>query len=267
MRYWESPRTLQRWRHQPVDGRADVVRPEPLNKLSLVESEEILTAVNQPEYASLSLTQIVPRHLGLDRVFAAADETLDAQMPPGKQGQTQVDGRGTQGVDCILQTDREIVSAVEVACFANQECSQICLDMPVVPLVGIDQYRAPDGLTKTHDIQPPPIGQQTGLDVAQTLVLSQLSEGHGAKLFGAGQISNSGIASIAIYDTAETGPWNEPHGLSKKCLPHIQASSLEKSISGSYLNLEVWNLNSNRNQTKSPRKTSQYGVLSTNFLI
>ena len=189
-----------------------------------------------------------------------------AKGGPRKQGQTQVYGRGVQGIDGILQVDREIVLAVKFARFANQKCGQICPNMPVASFVGVGQCRAPDRLTKTHTVEFSVIGQQTGFDVAQTLAVSKLSEGHGAKLFGTGQTSNSGIASIAIYDAAETGPRNELHDLSKKSLSRIHASSPERSISGSYLNLEVWNLNSNRHQTKSPRKACQYGVLSMNFL-
>ena len=64
-------RTLQRWRHQPVDGRADAVRPGPSNKLSLAERGEILNVVNQPEYASLPPTQIVPRLADLGKYLAS----------------------------------------------------------------------------------------------------------------------------------------------------------------------------------------------------
>lgn len=56
-----SLRTLQRWQIRPEDGRAEAVRPEPSNKLSEEEREEILNVINQPEYASLPPTQIVPR--------------------------------------------------------------------------------------------------------------------------------------------------------------------------------------------------------------
>ncbi|WP_273181027.1 IS3 family transposase [Ferrovum myxofaciens] len=66
-----SLRTLQRWQIRPEDGRAEAVRPEPSNKLSEEEREEILNVINQPEYASLPPTQIVPRLADQGRYLAS----------------------------------------------------------------------------------------------------------------------------------------------------------------------------------------------------
>ena len=59
-----SPRTLQRWREDAqvkADGRkAAAQQREPANKLSAHERQQILAIANQPEFAHLPPSQIVP---------------------------------------------------------------------------------------------------------------------------------------------------------------------------------------------------------------
>lgn len=73
-----SLRTLQRWRSAltPLeDQRPSAQRPEPKNKLSEEEREIIVTMVNQPEFKSLSPSQIVPR-LADKGVYIASESTI-----------------------------------------------------------------------------------------------------------------------------------------------------------------------------------------------
>jgi len=58
-----SARTYQRWTREggvEPDRRAEAPRPVPANRLSEAERERILEVCNQPEYASLPPSQIVP---------------------------------------------------------------------------------------------------------------------------------------------------------------------------------------------------------------
>ncbi len=58
-----SLRTYRRWYRQRkvhADRRPEAVRPEPANKLAPEEQQQILAACNEPEYASLPPSQIVP---------------------------------------------------------------------------------------------------------------------------------------------------------------------------------------------------------------
>lgn len=59
-----SVRTVQRWTQDGGvcgDGRPDAVRPVPANKLSDAERAAVLALCNEPRYASVPPTQIVPR--------------------------------------------------------------------------------------------------------------------------------------------------------------------------------------------------------------
>lgn len=69
-------RTLQRWRapgeqQVRVDQRPLAKRPEPTNKLSETERQELLEVCNQPEYASLPPSQIVPKLADEGRYIAS----------------------------------------------------------------------------------------------------------------------------------------------------------------------------------------------------
>ena len=77
-------RTLQRWRHQMEDQRPVVTRPEPCHKLNADEREAILNVVNQPEYASLPPTQIVPR-LADQGIYLASESTFYRVMAEADQ--------------------------------------------------------------------------------------------------------------------------------------------------------------------------------------
>lgn len=69
-------RTLQRWHPQSeqqvrVDQRPLAQRPEPANKLSETERQELLEVCNHPAYASLPPSQIVPKLADAGRYIAS----------------------------------------------------------------------------------------------------------------------------------------------------------------------------------------------------
>jgi transposase InsO family protein len=85
-----SVRTVQRWQHQPEDGRPLAERPAPANQLTEEEQRAVLTVVNQPEYASLPPHQIVPR-LADNGVYLASESTFYRYLKA--HGQQQRRGR------------------------------------------------------------------------------------------------------------------------------------------------------------------------------
>lgn len=72
-------RTLRRWRDPDgnviPDQRPMAIRPEPKNKLTKQERQRILALCNQPEHASLSPSQIVPR-LADQGEYIASESTM-----------------------------------------------------------------------------------------------------------------------------------------------------------------------------------------------
>lgn len=73
-----TARTLQRWSCEGTvraDGRPTASRPIPANKLSGAERDEVLRVVNEPRFASLPPTQIVPT-LADEGRYLASESTI-----------------------------------------------------------------------------------------------------------------------------------------------------------------------------------------------
>lgn len=58
-----------------ADNRPDAVRPEPKNKLTEDERTQIISLCNQPEFASLPPSQIVPTLLD-DGIYVASTSSF-----------------------------------------------------------------------------------------------------------------------------------------------------------------------------------------------
>lgn len=80
-----TERTLQRWRHVPADKRLEARRDAPANKLSEAERQALLTAANQPGYASLTPHQIVPK-LADEGIYMASESTFYRVLRAAGQG-------------------------------------------------------------------------------------------------------------------------------------------------------------------------------------
>lgn len=87
-----SLRTLQRWTSEgdvAPDRRPLAQRPEPKNKLTEREREQIIAVCNDPEFASLPPSQIVPR-LADRGIFLASEATIYRVLKEAGQ----LNGRG-----------------------------------------------------------------------------------------------------------------------------------------------------------------------------
>lgn len=86
-----SERTLQRWGRSPAgDLRPQIERPEPANRLSEAEREEIIRIANSPEFASAPPHQIVPAladrnvYVGSESSFYRVLKSQDQQHHRGR---------------------------------------------------------------------------------------------------------------------------------------------------------------------------------------
>ncbi|WP_416221768.1 IS3 family transposase [Shewanella sp. YLB-07] len=90
-----SKRTYRRWYHAgkvQADLRPMVTRPEPANKLSNVERQQVLDKCNEPAFASLPSSQIVPTLLD-EGIYIASESTfyrvLKANAQLNRRGRSQ----------------------------------------------------------------------------------------------------------------------------------------------------------------------------------
>jgi len=87
-------RTLQRWKRLDgdirADGRPGAIRPRPSHALSDRERDEILHVVNQPRFAELPPSQIVPK-LADEGTYLASESSIHRLLR--QEGQTRHRGR------------------------------------------------------------------------------------------------------------------------------------------------------------------------------
>lgn len=70
-----NPKTLDRWQDTLEDKRPLSTRPEPKNKLTLEEEQNILNIVNLPKYCNLPPSKIVPQ-LADDGIYIASESSF-----------------------------------------------------------------------------------------------------------------------------------------------------------------------------------------------
>ena len=58
---------------------------------------------------------------------------------PGKDGQTQVDGGGIEGVDGVFEFDAEVLIEIELPGGMDEGLGEVGVDAPVAGLVGVGQ--------------------------------------------------------------------------------------------------------------------------------
>ena len=118
----------------------------------------------------------VEQRVQLDSSFLAA------KLGPREQTQTQVDRCRVEGIDGLLEIDRQRLVDVQLLGAANQHLSKVGVDSPVVSAVGVGQ-RAPRNLApKPGVIQFRPQGAQTSFDVPQAFAKRELRKSQAQKL-------------------------------------------------------------------------------------
>jgi hypothetical protein len=92
---------------------------------------------------------------------------------------------------------------------------EVGVDAPVAVFVGIRQGAPGNLAAKARVVQLRPHGVQTRLDVAQTLAVGQLREGHAKELIATRESAHSTVAVVATDAAIEFVPWQKFHQLSK----------------------------------------------------
>jgi putative transposase len=98
-----SPRSVQRWQHQPEDARPLICRKSPPNKFSEIERQAVLQAVCRAEFASLTPHQIVPK-LADEGVYLGSESTfyriLKAEGLSQRRGRSKAPQRRAPTTHC-----------------------------------------------------------------------------------------------------------------------------------------------------------------------
>ena len=97
---------------------------------------------------------------------------------PGEDREAEIDGRGVEGVNGVVEFDAEPVLGIERACDGDQRLSEIGMDAPVAFLVGVGQCIPGNIPPDAHVVELALLGAQAGLDIAQAFAIGELRERH-----------------------------------------------------------------------------------------
>ena len=75
---------------------------------------------------------------------------VGSEFGPRKEGKTEIDSRGVQGVGRLIQFDTEGIVGVEATRLADEDLSKIGIDLPIPDLIGMSQSVAGDVAAKTQ---------------------------------------------------------------------------------------------------------------------
>lgn len=166
-----------------------------------------------------------------------------AKRCPWIRRQAQVYRRGIQGVDGCFQIDRHRLFGIQRARHGDQVLREVGVDLPRPGCIGVGQGVARNGLAaQTHVIQPPGLGTQIDLDVAQRLAVGQLSKGHGQELVHAGKLFNFVIAAVSGHASTESAQRQKRHELRENKFALVHCGLLH-AIAKDH---KSWNRSSNR---------------------
>src|SRR5262245_48530989 len=121
-----------------------------------------------------------------------------------KHRQAQIDGRGIQRVDGVLEINSERLVGIEAASDADQALRKVAVDAPVARRIRIGERVACNRTAKAEVIEPCALRPQTRLDVAQALAISQLRKRHRQVLIEAGEPFDLVLARVAPHAAMES---------------------------------------------------------------
>ena len=149
-----------------------------------------------------------------------------AKARPREERQTEIDGRGIEGVDRLFQIDAQGVARIEFAGPGNEDGGEVGVDAPVAILIGFGQRVACDLAANADVIQLGLQGVQTDFDVAQAVPVGQLSKGHAQELIEAGELARAIVASVLADAAVEIALRQEGHELGEQKLPGVHRQVL-----------------------------------------
>ena len=175
----------------------------------VVEPVNICIAGSRDVDAGRDRASQIELGMHLDPSFGAS------KIGPWEETQREIDGRGIQGVNRVLQFQSEILSGVEDTCLAHEPFGEIFPESPVPLLVGIGQGGLGNSLSKTKMVESFAPCVETGGDIAQTFPPGQLRKSHADQLLSTTEMPNLALRVVALDQTGESLPVDQIEDLGK----------------------------------------------------
>lgn len=173
----------------------------------LIQEGDIVNfPVSDTDHARNRASQI---HLGME--FDSA--LVLSERGPRKEGEAQVDRSRIQSISRLGDLWFEVLARIQLSGHSDQHMGKVGVDAPISFFVCIGQRAsrnlAPDPCVIKLGLH----GPQTYFDIAKTLLISQLSEGHAKELIETGKGPNPVFALIPANAFVEFVSWEKAHKL------------------------------------------------------
>jgi hypothetical protein len=136
-----------------------------------------------------------------------------AEDGPGEKRKTEVDRCGIEGIDGLLEFQTEIIVGIEIAGLMDEHLGEVRVNPPVTGFIGVGQGVTGNVAADPHVIQSILHRTQAGLNVAEPLPKSQLSEGHTEELIETGEAFDLVVATVSLDAFSELIKRQEIHNL------------------------------------------------------
>jgi hypothetical protein len=135
---------------------------------------------------------------------------------PRKEAHAQVYRGRVDSVDDFVYFRYVSISSVQLASFANEDLSELEIDMPVPRFVGVCEIGSSHQPSYAHSVKQIGLGPKTCFDTAQALPESKLGEGHAEELIpcgktfafsGHGRIGYATLELLPVDNVADLGEY------------------------------------------------------------
>src|SRR6266404_1819927 len=151
----------------------------------------------------------IQQRVELDRAFGSSE------FCPWKQRQAEIDDGRVECVNTALEVAPPFFVCVEFLGAANQHLREVRVNSPIAFFVRIGESAPRNPRANSEMIAFGRSGTQTRFDVAQTLAIRQLCEGHAKELIHARKLSYFEVAVVGSYAFVKFVTRDQLHHLGK----------------------------------------------------
>lgn len=178
-----------------------------------------VAAIHQIEGSCFEQQTVEPAHIVLPRTGNAdtcwnrpaqidLGMKLDARLGlteigPWKKRQRQVDGRGVERVDRVVQIQAKILARIERSGLLHQTLGEVLPDPPVSRFVGIGECGFCNRFGESKMIERLGPCVEAGRDVSQPIPGSHLRENHTGELLSESKMAERDSGLVSLYDAVE----------------------------------------------------------------
>jgi len=202
-------------------------------------NEVHVTAIQDVECSRFEEQLVEPKHVvhpGLADVDASRNRASQvdlgmqfdtcfgfAEARPREKVEREVDSRGVQSIDRVVDIQSEFLVGIESSCFADESLGQVLPQTPIPSLVGVGQSGLGNRLAESKMIECFGSSVEACLDIAQTFAPGQLREGHTDELLTAAEMPDACLGIVADDQSGKRLPMDKIENLRKNSAARVHS--------------------------------------------